>query len=299
MPKTPVAILGLGIMGGGMASRLLAAQFALSVYNRNPARARPFADAGAFVAGSPAEAAARSEIILSMVADDDASRSVWLGEDGALRKLPPGRLLIECSTLSGGWIRELAAAASQRGCDFLDAPVTGSKAQAASGELRFLVGGPEHTLQRARPVLQAMGREIIHFGATGSGVLMKLINNFLCGVQAASLAEAMALVSAGGLERAKALDILTTGAPGSPMVKSLSSRAEARDFTPNFELRLMAKDLRYSNAESERIRNTGLQTVPGAIQIFEQATAAGFGEKDISAVIEFLANARARRTGTE
>src|SRR5882724_9831071 len=132
MSKPRVAILGLGIMGGGMARRLLSEGFPVTVYNRNPDRAVPFATAGAFVAGSPREAASRADVVVSMVADDVASRSIWLGENGALAGANRGSVLIESSTLTVGWIKELSAAAAHRGFEFLDAPVTGTKPHAAS-----------------------------------------------------------------------------------------------------------------------------------------------------------------------
>src|SRR5208283_5707252 len=156
-----------------------------------------------------------------MVADDAASRNVWMGEQGALNGAPAGSVLIESSTLSGDWIQELAAKAAERGCKFLDAPVTGTKPHAASGELLFLVGGPAEVIEEARPVFSTLGRDVIHLGPIGSGAMMKLVNNFLCGVQAASFAEALALIDAGGLDRAKAMSILTGGAPGSGIVKRM------------------------------------------------------------------------------
>ena len=274
-------------MGSGMAGRLLSANFPLAVYNRNREKTAPFASAGAFVAGSPREAAARADIIISMVADDVASRAVWLGEDGALAGASPGTVLAESSTLTVAWVTELAAAAAQRGCELLDAPVTGTKSHAAAGELVFLVGGTAEALAKARPVLSVLGRDIIHLGPTGSGALLKLINNFLCGVQAASLAEAISLISKSGLDREKALSVLTSGAPGSPLVKAISARAAAGDFTVNFVLRLMAKDLSYAAREAER-RGTTLQTAAAALEIFKQAIANGHGDKDFSAVIESL-----------
>jgi 3-hydroxyisobutyrate dehydrogenase len=287
MSKPRVAILGLGIMGAGMARRLLSQGFPVSVYNRSAERAKPLADAGAFAAGSAAEAASRSDIVISMVSDDNASRAIWLGENGALAGATAKQVLIECSTLSVNWIRELAAAASQKACELLDAPVTGTKPHAASGELVFLVGGPQQALEKVTPVLSVLGRDMVHFGPTGSGALMKLINNFMCGVQAASLAEAMSLIKAGGLDQAKAVAVLTNGAPGSPLVKTVSTRAAAKDFVPNFELRLMAKDLGYADQESKRLHNHPLENAVAAKKIFEQAIAAGYGDKDFSSVLEF------------
>ena len=180
----------------------------LAVYNRTPDKSAPLGSAGATVAGSPRDAASNADIIISMVSDDTASRGVWLGENGALAGARRGAVLIECSTLTVGWVKELAAAAAKQGCELLDAPVTGTKPHAASGELSFLIGGSDAALATAQPVLSVLGREFIHLGPTGSGALMKLINNFMCGVQAASLAEAEYMIGAGGLDFAKALPIL-------------------------------------------------------------------------------------------
>jgi 3-hydroxyisobutyrate dehydrogenase len=290
MTPTRVALIGLGLMGSGMARRLLAAGLPLAVYNRKRERAASLAREGAHVAATPREAAARADVVLSMVADDAASRAVWLGEEGALAGAARGTVLIESSTLSVGWIEELAREAAARGCELLDAPVTGSKSHAASGQLLFLVGGSATALETARPALAAMSRGIVHVGATGRGALLKLVNNFMCGVQAASLAEAMALIERSGLDRERALEVLTGGAPGSPLVKALSGRMAARDYTPNFLLRLMAKDMSYALAEG---RGHGLQlsTVAAALELLQQAIAAGHGEEDFSALVEPLRDA--------
>jgi 3-hydroxyisobutyrate dehydrogenase len=287
MEKQRVALLGLGLIGSGMAGRLLGANFPLTIYNRNREKAAPFEKAGAFVAASPREAAARADVVIAVVSDDAASRSIWLGENGALACAAPGTVLVESSTLSVNWVKELAAAAAARKCELLDAPVTGSKPQAEAGELLFLVGGSAAALEKARPVLSVMSRDAVHLGPTGSGALLKLINNFMCGVQAASLAEATALISRGGLDRAKALGVLMNGAPASPLVKTLNARASAGDFTPNFVLRLMAKDLTYAGQEGEQ-NNLKMRTAAAALAVFQQAIASGYGEKDFSAVIEAL-----------
>ena len=283
MSKPCVAILGLGIMGGRMAGRLLSAGFTLAVYNRNPESALPYSGAGAWAASSPDEAASRADVVIGMVADDLASRAVWLGDRGALAGASRGSTLIECSTLSVGWVRELATAAAQRGCEFLDAPVTGTKPHAASGELLFLVGGAAGVLDAVRPVLSVLGRDAIYLGPHGSGAMMKLIHNFVCGVQAASLAEAMAMIDAAGLERARAVSILTEGAPGSGIVKRVASRAAANDFDPNFTLRLMTKDLMYAENEASA-KGIRLKTASSALEVFQQALASGHREEDFSAV---------------
>lgn len=293
MAKQRVAILGLGIMGGGMAGRLLDKGFPLSVYNRSREKAARFAEMGAAVANSPREAATDADVIISMVADDDASRAMWLGENGALLGSTPNSVLVESSTLTVKWARELAEVTKRADREFLDAPVTGTKPHAASGELLFLAGGSAAAIEKARPVLSVLGRDVIHLGTNGSGALLKLINNFLCGVQAASLAEANALIDAAGLDADKALSVLTNGAPGSPLVKGLSTRAAANDPTIYFALKLMAKDLRYAIEAGDR-NLVMLKTAAAALEVFQRVIAGGRGEEDLSAVVNALRPAAKR-----
>ncbi len=280
-----IALIGLGTMGIGMGGRLLQAGFPLKVYNRTPQRASELVAKGAVLASSPADAAANAEIIIAIVSDDAASREVWLGEKGALSGAKPGAVVIDSSTISPRWAREFAEAAKKKGCAPLDAPVTGSKPQAAAGELIFLVGGDAAALEKARPALAAMSRKIVHMGPNGSGALMKLINNFLAGVQAASLGEAIALIERSGINRDAALDILYNGAPGSPLIKTIGSRMTARDYAVNFFLRLMEKDLTYAGAEA-REHGLQLKTAAAAASLYEEAKKRGWGEKDFSSVVE-------------
>lgn len=286
MSKQRVAVLGLGIMGSGMAGQLLQAGFSVSVWNRSAAKAEALGAAGARVATTPAEAAEGAELVVSMLADDDASRSAWLGESGALAAMMPGAIAVESSTLTLDWVRELATQARARDIGFLDAPVTGSKVQAHSGALRFIVGGETAVLERAQPALAAMG-SIEHLGPGGSGTIFKLANNFLCGVQVASLAEALAMLEAAGIDARRAAALLAGGAPGSPLVASVSKRMLDRDYAPNFIPGLMAKDLRYA-AQTFAEYGIALASAAAARQRFEDAVAAGLAEQDIAAIVEVL-----------
>lgn len=285
-----VAFLGLGLMGAGMAGRLAGAGFPLAVYNRDAAKARALAERGVRVAATPVEAAEGAELIFSMVADDVAARSVWLGEAGALAAAARGAVLVECSTVSVGWIRDLDAAAQARGAGLavLDAPVTGSRPHAAAGELTFLVGGPAEALAKARPALEAMGRAVLRLGPTGNGARLKLINNFLCGVQVAAFAEALVMIERGELDRASALTVLTGGAPGSPLVRAMAERmSAATPVDPQFHLALMAKDLAYARGEAAAA-GLELRTAGAALERFAAAVDAGLGSRDLSAVVECL-----------
>jgi len=285
--NTKVAFLGLGTMGSGMAANLLKAGFPLTVHNRTAAKAQALVDAGARLASTPEDAVQGASVVLTMLADDAASRSVWLGADGALAAADQNAILIESSTVSPTWIAELANEATQRGVQFLDAPVTGSRMQAQAGQLSFLVGGSEATLTAVTPVLQAMSKEILHLGPVGSGAKLKLINNFLCGVQIASLAQGITWIERSGLDREKSLAFLKTGAPGSPVFAALSARMAAHSYDVNFMLKLMAKDLLYAQDEAA-LCDVDLTTAGAARYLFEDAVAKGFGEVDMSAVIEPL-----------
>jgi 3-hydroxyisobutyrate dehydrogenase len=291
MSKPRIAFFGLGLMGSGMARQLLKSGFPVTVFNRSREKATALATEGAMLAECPRNAATGADFVVSMVADDGASRSTWLGDQGALAGAKRGAVLIESSTLTVGWVGELAATATACGCELLDAPVTGSKTHAAAGELNFLVGGSPVALEKARPVLEAMSRSMIHIGPTGSGALLKLINNFLCGVQAASLAEALALIERSGLDSAKALEVLTTGAPGSPLVKTLSARMVERKYAPMFLLPLMAKDLTYALDEGKK-HSVELVTAAAALELFQHALDAGAADTDFSAVVEQFRPAR-------
>jgi 3-hydroxyisobutyrate dehydrogenase len=284
-----VALLGLGTMGSGMAANLLKTGFSVTVYNRTAAKARPLIDAGARFASTPAEAVTDASVIISMLADDAASREVWLGKDGALATASKGAILIESSTVSPEWIAEFAKLAHQHGVDLLDAPVTGSRTQAEAGQLSFLVGGTDSALTIATPVLKAMSKEITHLGPVGSGAKMKLINSFLCGVQVASLAEGLAWIERSGLDRDKALSILSAGAPGSPLLTAISARMASQTYTVNFLLRLMTKDLLYAQNEASQC-NIDLKTAEAARSLFEIAIEQGLGDKDMASVIEPIRN---------
>jgi 3-hydroxyisobutyrate dehydrogenase len=287
MEKISIALLGTGTMGGGMAANLLKAGFPLSVYNRTRAKAEPLAAQGARIADTPAAAVKGARLVLSMLSDDNASRAAWTGDNGALAAAEPGAILVECSTASPAWVAELASLAKARGLELLDAPVTGSRMQAEGGQLTFLVGGSEDALAAIRAPLEAMSKEIIHLGPVTSGAKMKLLNNFLCGVQIASLAEGIVWLEHSGLDRDKAIQVLKNGAPGSPLIANISARMTSEDYTVNFLLRLLSKDLAYAHAAAAQ-SGVELSTAANAQRLFDRAAAAGYGEKDMSAVVEVL-----------
>lgn len=287
-----VTVLGLGNMGFGIAQNLIAKGIPTTVYNRTPAKAAALAAQGASAAATPREAAEDADVVISMVADDPASRAVWLGPDGALAGAPAGSkpaVLVECSTLSLGWVAELAGLAALKGLVLLDSPVTGSKGQAVAGQLGLLVGGNEAALEAARPALEAFSSFIIHLGPSGSGALMKLINNMMGAVQAANLAEALVLAERAGLDMGKVVQLLSNGAPGSGMVKAKIGVMASRGYqNTQFALKLMRKDATYALRAAEQF-GAILPTVAAAREVYGLAENLGFGEADVAAVIEVLA----------
>ena len=280
-----VAFLGLGLMGSRMAGRLIDAGMRVTAWNRSAERSQALRARGAAIADAPRDAVWDADVIISMVADDEASRRVWTGDQGALAGAPSEAIAIECSTLSPAWVLELAGEAGRTGVAFMDAPVTGSKVQAENGELLFLVGGDREVVSRAAPVLQPMSREIVHLGPVGSGARMKLVNNVTAAVQAAALAEALAFIQACGLETGPAMSVLMNGAPGSPLVKAVGGRMLARDYSVNFLLPLMRKDMTYAIEEARRC-GVHLKTAAAARELYDAALAAGFQGSDFAVIAE-------------
>lgn len=240
-----IAFIGLGAMGSRMAANLIAAGNKLRVYNRDRTKTKALVDKGATASDSPAAAAMGAEFVVSIVADDAATRAVMLGADGALAGAAPGTVLIDSSTNTPAMAREVAKAAAAKGCPYLDAPVSGSLAQAQGKELVFMVGGDKAAFDKAQPLFAAMGRLAKHMGGAGAGATIKLINNMLSGITTAALAEAAQVAEAAGVDRDAALEILGEGAAGSRLLKSKLPKMFKRDFAPQFQLELMEKDLRY------------------------------------------------------
>ena len=244
-----IAFLGLGNMGSGMAGRLLAAGHSLAVFNRTAARAAPFEKLGARIADSPRSAASQADIIIGMTADDESSRAMWLGQDGALAADNlPDALAIECSTLSHDWVLELAEKVRARGFRYVDAPVTGLPDAAAAGTLTLLVGADAADLDAARPILTSLATRVLHFGAVGQGTVYKLMINLMGAVQIASAAEGIVLAERAGLDLKLVADAVASGQAASPQVVRNVRRFVAGDHggVVNFTPALRLKDIDYA-----------------------------------------------------
>ncbi len=287
-----VALLGTGLMGTGMGACLLGAGHRVRVWNRTAARTAALVHAGAHAAPTPAQAAAGAEFILAALGDDGASRVAWTGDEGALAApVAAGAIAIETSTLSAGWIDTLATRAGEAGLDFLDCPVTGGPDGARAGTLTVLAGGEAPVLERARAVLAAIGRQIVHFGPAGAGMRYKLIVNLIASVQAAALAEGLLAADRAGLDPAQVAAALQQGSVASPLLRYLAPRllgaAEGAHEEVYFALRWRAKDARYGCALAAAVAAPSA-TGEAAAALFEAALGAGAGDRNESAVMEFL-----------
>jgi 3-hydroxyisobutyrate dehydrogenase len=279
-----VTLLGSGTMGSGMAANWLAKGFKLTIWNRTRARAEALGAQGAAIAATPREAAAGADFIFAMVADDAASREIWTGDNGALAGAKHGAIIVESSTLTPDWVRELAGKAASHGCGFLDAPVGGSRQAAAGGQLTFFVGGDAATIDDARPALAAVGGKINHLGGVGAGSTWKLINNLLIATQTAALAEALKLSDKAGFDSAQTASLILAGAAASPIVQVKLPRMITGSFEEtDFALYLMHKDARYGVALAQQLGSPH-EMISGAAAAFARAEAKGLGAKDFAAV---------------
>jgi 3-hydroxyisobutyrate dehydrogenase len=289
--STTIAFTGLGAMGAPMAENLRAAGFALRVWTRGPGRTDPLAARGATVCATPAQAVQGADFVVSMVADDDATRQVMLGADGVVAAAAPGTTIVDSSTNTPAMVREVARAAAARGVAHLDAPVSGSIAQARGRELVFMVGGPQAAFDAAQPLFAAMGRMARRMGDSGAGATIKLVNNMLSGTMNAALAEAMSVALAAGLDPEATRELLGEGAAGSRLVKTKIPKMAAGDFSPQFQLGLMEKDLRYFLGLAQELD----RPAPVAALVRSQMQAArraGLGGQDVSALFAHISGPR-------
>jgi 3-hydroxyisobutyrate dehydrogenase len=289
MTKQKIAILGCGAMGSRMAQNLLNANYPVVVYNRTAAKVQSLIDRGALYAATPKAAAAQAEIVISMVTDDDVSRSIWLDpETGALSGLQQDQIAIESSTLTIGWTKELANTIEQRGAIFLDAPVVGSRPQVEAGKLIYLVGGKAEILEQVQPILLSAGGAIVqHFGAIGQGMAMKLAVNTLFGVQVAALAEILGLLDKQGINSVRAMACLGELPVTSLAAKMAGSLMVANNHAPLFPIGLVEKDFRYV-MQTAQTENAAIPVATAIHHIYQEAIDKGFGNNNITGVVQLF-----------
>jgi 3-hydroxyisobutyrate dehydrogenase len=289
MTKQKIAILGCGAMGSRMAQNLLNADYPVVVYNRTAAKVQSLIDRGAVFAATPKAAVAQAEIVISMVADDDVSRRIWLDpETGALAGLRKDQIAIESSTLTIDWTKELANTIEQRGAIFLDAPVVGSRPQVEAGKLIYLVGGRAEILEQIQSILLSAGGAVVqHLGDVGQGMAMKLAVNTLFGVQVAALAEILGMLDKQGITSAKAMECMGELPVTSLAAKMAGGLMVANNHAPLFPIELVEKDFRYV-IQTAQAENAAMPTAIAIHHVYQEAIAKGFGNNNITGVIQLF-----------
>ncbi len=283
-----IALIGLGNMGSGIAGNLLKGGYELHVYNRTREKVAPLLDRGAVWADTPSAAASAAEAVIAVVGDDDASRAVWLGPEGALAGARPGTFVVECSTLSLAWVRELHASARARELKFADAPMAGSKPAAQSGTISLYVGADPDVFNSLKPVLESFSRNQIHFGPPVSGAAYKLINNMMAAAQVAALGEGMALAERAGLNMDKVLQAINDGVLASKVVTMKAPDIISRKHdNVLFALRWMHKDMTYALRIGDEL-GVPLPVSAEVREIFRMAMQRGLADSDWSAVAEVV-----------
>jgi 3-hydroxyisobutyrate dehydrogenase-like beta-hydroxyacid dehydrogenase len=278
-----VAFLGLGIMGRPMAANLAKAGHEVTVWNRTPGKEVDLARSAA----SPGEAARGAEVVWMCVSDTKAVESLLFGPGGVEESLTEGMVIVDSSTIAPSATVRFAARAKMRGVDYVDAPVTGSKIGAEGGTLIFIVGGDEAVLEKLKPLFAAMGKKIFRMGETGKGHAAKLVMNLQIALIYEGFAEALTLAAKLGVDIATLMPLVNASMVRSGVVEYKAPFVMKRDFSPNFPLRLMLKDLRLAldAAKEVRVKLPGLETVE---EIYDMAAEEGQGDLDYAATLTLL-----------
>lgn len=282
-----IGFVGTGLMGSRMAANLMDAGHDLVVFNRTPEKMQPLVERGAQPADSPADAAARTEIVITMVSTPEAVEAVALGEDGVLAGAEAGALWVDCSTVNPSFSRRMASAASEHDVRFVDAPVAGTTGPAEEGTLLFLVGGSEEDVTTCRPLFEAMGRDAVHVGGHGQGTALKMVVNMLLGVNMAAFAEAVRLGEGLDIDRELLLNVLPGAPVVAPFVQAKREKLRDGDYAPEFPLRWMLKDLHLA-ALSAYEAGVPLPVEQATKESFAAAARDGYADLDFSAIYAAL-----------
>ena len=281
---TNIAFIGLGIMGSPMAVHLAAAGHQVTGYNRTPDKAAPLVEAGGQAAFSIAEAVADAEVVAVMVPDSPDVRDVLAGEEGVFANAKPGTLVIDFSSIRPDVTVELAAQAKEKGFRLLDAPVSGGEAGAKNAALSIMVGGDASDFEAAKPVLDVVGKTVVHVGPSGAGQTVKAANQLIVAANIEVLAEAMVFLEAYGVDTEAALEVLGGGLAGSKVLEQKKRNMLDHSFEPGFRIDLHHKDLGIVTAAA---REAGVVIPLGAVvaQLMASAKAVGDGGLDHSALL--------------
>ena len=289
-----IGFIGTGTMGQPMAANLVKKNFAVTAYDVVPANLAAAVRLGAVAAASAAEAAKRSDLIVTMLPSSSHVEAVYLGAGGVLEGVSPGRLCVDMSTIDPAVSRRVAAALQARGIRFIDAPVSGGVPRATEGTLAIMVGGAPRDVEEARPVLSAMGANVIHVGAVGSGEVAKLCNNLIAGVAAVAVSEAFRIAEGFGVDPKVLTDVISKSSGNTWLMENMhpvpglvAKSASTNGYAPGFMTDLMAKDLGLAVNAARELR-VPMFVAPAAQQVLRLASSHGYGRKDFTSVYEFL-----------
>lgn len=292
-----IAFIGLGNMGAPMALNLVKAGHALTVFDLSPNAVRQLTDAGAHAAASAADAVKGADIVITMLPASKHVEGVYLEQD-LLGQIGAGTLVIDCSTIAPDSARKVAQAAQERGLEMIDAPVSGGTGGAAAGTLTFIVGGPQAALERARPVLEKMGKNIFHAGDAGAGQVAKICNNMLLGILMAGTAEALALGVANGLDPKVLSDIVAKSSGRNwatelynPWPGVMEHAPASKGYAGGFGVDLMLKDLGLA-AESALSSRSAIPLGELARNLYSLHSNGGSGGLDFSSIVNLYASER-------
>jgi len=294
-----IGFIGLGIMGKPMARNLVKAGYELVAHNRSRGAVDELVSESPaiMVAGSPAEVAQRSRIIVTMLPDSPDVRAVVFGQDGLLPHLAPGSLLVDMSTIAPATAIEINAALLERGASALDAPVSGGDRGAIAGTLSIMVGGSSDDFERALPLFQAMGKTIVHVGGPGAGQTVKACNQVVVAITYAAVSEALVLGAKAGVDPAKIVQVLSGGLASSRVLEMRGPTMLEHNFQPGFRINLHRKDLAIALATGKE-QQVPLPVTALVSQFFEGLAATGRGDLDHSALLTLFEDMAGYRIGT-
>jgi len=286
--RTRIGFIGLGAMGSRIAGRLLDAGHPVSATNRTAAKARPLIERGLVWLGSPREVAASTDVVLSMVTDDDALDAIATGPDGLLAGVRAGQVYVDMSTVSPQASRQLAERVAALGAHMLDAPVSGSIPQAESGTLAIMVGGDPHAFAAVEPLLRELGRAVTHVGPNGQGLVLKLAINISLAVQTLAFSEGLVLAERAGVDPDVAAEVMSTSSIGSPMLKARTPLLLHLPDHAWFDVELMQKDIRLARQTAADL-HIPPPSAAVADQILGEARHLGYGHRDLAALHDVIA----------
>jgi 3-hydroxyisobutyrate dehydrogenase-like beta-hydroxyacid dehydrogenase len=284
-----IGFIGLGIMGSRMAANLLNNGFELIVFNRTKEKASELLQNGAQWADSPVEIASKADIVFTMLTNPEILEQTAFGENGFINEFAKGKIWIDCSTVDPSFSKKMAAKAAQREIRFMDAPVAGSKVKAENAELIFLVGGEETDLLDVKPLLEAMGKQVLYQGKNGTGSAMKLVVNLMLAQSMAAFSEAVSFGEAMGIDKENIIDTLLGGATTAPFLKGKKAKLLENEFSADAPLEHVLKDMNLISQTAYQ-NNIALPIANITKEIYSMANQKGLGKLDFSAIYQVLSN---------